>query len=153
SLRLAGKSSAYSSTYRVWPAARPQDSGILGRGGGENPPPWRLKARKGREFWTGLDGVGPAGTGGCAMRNGGEGGIRTPDGLAPMPHFECGAFNHSATSPRGAWAVAGAGAHIAIVRALDKWTSPSIPAHRRKKRKTGLQGRSIGFRLAPEPRA
>ncbi len=31
--------------------------------------------------------------------NGGEGGIRTPDGLAPMPHFECGAFNHSATSP------------------------------------------------------
>ena len=52
--------------------------------------------------------------------NGGEGGIRTPDGLAPMPHFECGAFNHSATSPRGAWAVAGAGAHIAIVAACDK---------------------------------
>lgn len=35
--------------------------------------------------------------------DGGEGGIRTPDGLAPMPHFECGAFNHSATSPRGRW--------------------------------------------------
>ena len=33
---------------------------------------------------------------------GGEGGIRTPDRLAPMPHFECGAFNHSATSPRRA---------------------------------------------------
>src|SRR6201986_806270 len=32
-------------------------------------------------------------------RAGGEGGIRTPDRLAPMPHFECGAFNHSATSP------------------------------------------------------
>jgi hypothetical protein len=32
--------------------------------------------------------------------HGGEGGIRTPDRLAPMPHFECGAFNHSATSPR-----------------------------------------------------
>ena len=31
--------------------------------------------------------------------NGGEGGIRTPDTLASMPHFECGAFNHSATSP------------------------------------------------------
>ena len=30
---------------------------------------------------------------------GGEGGIRTPDGLPPMPHFECGAFDHSATSP------------------------------------------------------
>jgi hypothetical protein len=33
------------------------------------------------------------------IRDGGEGGIRTPDRLAPMPHFECGAFNHSATSP------------------------------------------------------
>lgn len=31
--------------------------------------------------------------------NGGEGGIRTPDTLARMPHFECGAFDHSATSP------------------------------------------------------
>src|SRR5438128_3585158 len=33
---------------------------------------------------------------------GGEGGIRTRDTLASMPHFECGAFNHSATSPQGA---------------------------------------------------
>ena len=32
--------------------------------------------------------------------NGGEGEIRTPDRVAPMPHFECGAFNHSATSPQ-----------------------------------------------------
>src|SRR6266567_1382461 len=31
---------------------------------------------------------------------GGEGGIRTPDRLAPMPHLECGTINHSATSPR-----------------------------------------------------
>ncbi len=31
--------------------------------------------------------------------NGGEGGIRTLDRLAPMPHFECGTINHSATSP------------------------------------------------------
>ena len=41
--------------------------------------------------------------------NGGEGGIRTPDGLAPMPHFECGAFNRSATSPRAPF----------LARALD----------------------------------
>ena len=34
-----------------------------------------------------------------SKKSGGEGGIRTPDRLAPMPHFECGAFNHSATSP------------------------------------------------------
>ena len=33
------------------------------------------------------------------LKIGGEGGIRTPDTLASMPHFECGAFNHSATSP------------------------------------------------------
>ena len=35
------------------------------------------------------------------VRRGGEGGIRTPDTVARMPHFECGAFNHSATSPEG----------------------------------------------------
>ena len=33
------------------------------------------------------------------LDNGGEGEIRTPDTVARMPHFECGAFNHSATSP------------------------------------------------------
>ena len=33
------------------------------------------------------------------LQNGGEGGIRTPDTVARMPHFECGAFDHSATSP------------------------------------------------------
>jgi heat shock protein HspQ len=31
---------------------------------------------------------------------GGEGGIRTLGELAPTPHFECGAFDHSATSPQ-----------------------------------------------------
>jgi hypothetical protein len=31
--------------------------------------------------------------------SGGEGGIRTPDTVARMPHFECGAIDHSATSP------------------------------------------------------
>src|SRR6204780_1657650 len=30
---------------------------------------------------------------------GGEGGIRTPGALARTPHFECGAIDHSATSP------------------------------------------------------
>src|ERR1043166_4372521 len=30
---------------------------------------------------------------------GGEGAIPTPDTVTRMPHFECGAFNHSATSP------------------------------------------------------
>ena len=32
--------------------------------------------------------------------NGGQGGIRTLDGLAPMPLFESGAFNLSATCPQ-----------------------------------------------------
>ena len=31
---------------------------------------------------------------------GGEGGIRTHGTVAHTPHFECGAFDHSATSPR-----------------------------------------------------
>ena len=31
--------------------------------------------------------------------SGGEGGIRTLDTVARIPHFECGAFDHSATSP------------------------------------------------------
>gem|GEM_PF-4662316 len=30
----------------------------------------------------------------------GEGGIRTLDAREGMPHFECGTFNHSATSPK-----------------------------------------------------
>ena len=34
------------------------------------------------------------------MIAGGEGGIRTPDTVARMPHFECGAIDHSATSPK-----------------------------------------------------
>ena len=34
-------------------------------------------------------------------KDGGEGGIRTPGTVARTPHFECGAIDHSATSPRG----------------------------------------------------
>jgi hypothetical protein len=38
----------------------------------------------------------------CAdFLRGGEGGIRTHGRLATTPHFECGAFDHSATSPGG----------------------------------------------------
>ena len=33
------------------------------------------------------------------MGNGGEGGIRTHEGLAPLPVFKTGAFNRSATPP------------------------------------------------------
>ena len=36
----------------------------------------------------------------CFGSDGGRGGIRTPDGLAPMPVFKTGAFNHSATRPQ-----------------------------------------------------
>ena len=32
---------------------------------------------------------------------GGEGGIRTLEGRESLTHFECVAFDHSATSPRG----------------------------------------------------
>src|SRR2546427_11938656 len=33
------------------------------------------------------------------MKNGGEGGIRTPGTVSRTPVFKTGAFNHSATSP------------------------------------------------------
>src|SRR5947209_3386797 len=35
------------------------------------------------------------------LLGGGEGGIRTHGTVARTPHFECGAFDHSATSPSG----------------------------------------------------
>ncbi len=41
--------------------------------------------------------AGPKGAG--FFNDGGEGGIRTHGTLASTPHFECGAFDHSATSP------------------------------------------------------
>ena len=37
-----------------------------------------------------------------AMRRGGQGGIRTHEGLAPLPVFKTGAFNRSATCPLSA---------------------------------------------------
>jgi hypothetical protein len=33
----------------------------------------------------------------------GEGGIRTLDRVAPIQHFQCCAFDHSATSPAAKW--------------------------------------------------
>ena len=59
-----------------------------------------------------LSGNGRARHKNCIFQNndlGGEGGIRTPDTLASMPHFECGAIDHSATSPRALSGVFAAG--------------------------------------------
>ena len=36
-----------------------------------------------------------------SKESGGEGGIRTHGTVSGTPHFECGTFDHSATSPRG----------------------------------------------------
>ncbi|MGB6445789.1 MAG: hypothetical protein WBF47_11485, partial [Xanthobacteraceae bacterium] len=48
------------------------------------------------------------------------GGIRTPDTVARMPHFECGAFNHSATSPDGANRLKRVAQYLAAESARDK---------------------------------
>jgi hypothetical protein len=50
-------------------------------------------------------------------RVGGEGEIRTPDEVAPMPHFECGAFNHSATSPH-------AEGPVDLAASITHWSVP-----------------------------
>ena len=49
--------------------------------------------------------------------NGGEGGIRTHEGLSPLPVFKTGAFNRSATSPEAAHYPASPG----ILRTLGLW--------------------------------
>jgi hypothetical protein len=49
-------------------------------------------------------------------RNGGEGGIRTHDTVARTPHFECGTFNHSATSPSGPKSGSGAPRRGQVIR-------------------------------------
>src|SRR5262249_51099443 len=65
-----------------------------------------------------------------AAFGGGEGGIRTPDTVTRMPHFECGAFNHSATSP---WPQKGqispsVGGYVSNARRLNK--SGDAPCNR-----------------------
>src|SRR5437879_2961554 len=65
-----------------------------------------------------------------AVYYGGEGGIRTPDRLAPMPHFECGAFDHSATSPgsqNGAVQPPRSGRVLGEDGGSDKARRPRIP--------------------------
>ena len=60
-----------------------------------------------------------------------RGGIRTPDTVARMPHFECGAFNHSATSPLGQAEIRnprGAGAVIVERGGGNKREPTSLPA-------------------------
>jgi hypothetical protein len=58
---------------------------------------------------------------------GGEGGIRTPDTVARMPHFECGAIDHSATSPSGYLSNA-AGANKPEIEAVRGRRIPGIAA-------------------------
>src|SRR5438105_15960537 len=52
---------------------------------------------------------------------GGQGGIRTPGTVARTPHFECGAFNRSATFPcRSIPACAGTPAFLISLRSITK---------------------------------
>src|SRR6266567_1860564 len=69
---------------------------------------------------------------------GGEGGIRTPDTVTRMPHFECGAFNHSATSPWQQGAKTSA-ARLCIQRVKAKQEQPL--------------GASADYRRTPHPGA
>jgi hypothetical protein len=51
---------------------------------------------------------------------GGEGGIRTPDTVARIPHFECGAIDHSATSPWSQGPTSPVGGPLCIQRRRPK---------------------------------
>ena len=57
---------------------------------------------------------------------GGEGGIRTHGALAGTPHFECGAFDHSATSPLCWSAQLRAGCLIAAKNQAGKGRNASL---------------------------
>src|SRR5262249_34298594 len=63
---------------------------------------------------------------------GGEGGIRTPDTVTRMPHFECGAFNHSATSPwpQRAQTSLSVGRYVSNARRLNKNALSPRAGHR-----------------------
>ena len=65
------------------------------------------------------------------MDFGGEGGIRTHDTLTSMPHFECGDFNHSTTSPTpchrgGSGLVARSGTRLQASRCVVDQHSTSL---------------------------
>jgi hypothetical protein len=55
---------------------------------------------------------------GTKAETGGEGGIRTPGGLAPPTVFKTVAIDHSATSPFGRFKTSLATAHLAFLRAV-----------------------------------
>ncbi len=62
------------------------------------------------------------------MRNG-EGGIRTPAAVSRRPHFECGSFSHSDTSPTGVGILFQAGRCLKMMRGA--WSSAlTVPASR-----------------------
>ena len=75
---------------------------------------------------------------------GGEGGIRTPDRLAPMPHFECGAIDHSATSPgaiAGDFIRPGSGRVLGEDGGADKAWRAEIPGGQSAPKKGGTARR------------
>ena len=75
--------------------------------------------------------------------SGGEGGIRTPDRLAPMPHFECGAFNHSATSPEPA--------RVPLEGPAERAAEPTHPTPPAQERRSSSQnGGKRGVSARPE---
>ena len=81
-------------------------------------------------------------------RGGGEGGIRTPDTVARMPHFECGAIDHSATSPSGRRTArpSGRGDYLANEGRTHKRAQgdATVPAHASLASRHGRQGGRTG---------
>ena len=70
-------------------------------------------------------------------RNGGEGGIRTHGTLASTPHFECGTFNHSATSPQRTGGTFEAAREVETARNVNAARRPHKTGSGRKNGKPG----------------
>ena len=69
---------------------------------------------------------------GLRQAGGGEGGIRTHGTLPGTPHFECGTFDHSATSPRCRSRLVERGASLMAQRPGCKREKPSALRRKRK---------------------
>ena len=112
----------------------------------------RRFACKARGYWASMHAGKPAENVGRG-RTGGEGGIRTPDTVARMPHFECGAIDHSATSPwpHRAQTAPSVGRYLSKAARRDKGAAASSSVRLIRFRRSSDLGPSCSHAPGPSP--